>query len=272
VTSELDLAAYLERIGVPEGAVERADRAALDAIIWGHLRRIPFENLDIVIESGQPDPRPIKIDDASVFAKLVTRRRGGYCFEHNALLANALRAIGFSPTALAARVRLGAAPSPRTHMLLEVPVGGEPYLVDVGFGGQCPTRAVPVMPGEYATPHGTLSITTEPHGFFLLSQGTPDGSWQPLYAFTREPHQPIDFEVANHYTSTHPGSHFTTAPIAALATETGRLTYARGELTHRAGASVEATAVSTARQLVEVLAERFGLVFPAGTRFRGGPA
>jgi N-hydroxyarylamine O-acetyltransferase len=267
-----DLPAYLERIGVPEGAVVRADRAALDAIIWGHLRRIPFENLDIVIESEPRDPRPIKIDDASVFAKLVTRRRGGYCFEHNALLACALRAIGFTTTALAARVRLGPVPSPRTHMLLEVVVGGEPYLVDVGFGGQCPTRAVPVMPGEYPTAHATLSITIEPHGFFLLSQAAPDGAWQPLYAFTREPHQPIDFEVANHYTSTHPGSFFTTAPVAALTTETGRLTYARGELTHRAGPTTETTPITAAEQLLGVLAERFGLVFPAGTRFRGGPA
>jgi N-hydroxyarylamine O-acetyltransferase len=270
--ADFDLAAYLDRIGVPAGAVERADRAALDAIIWGHLRRIPFENLDIVIESEPRDPRPIRIDAASVFAKLVTRNRGGYCFEHNALLAGALRAIGFSPTPLAARVRMGPDPSPRTHMLLEVMLAGEPYLVDVGFGGQCPTRAVPVMPGEHPTAHALLRIEPEPHGFFLLSQQLPDATWQALYAFTREPHVPVDFEVANHYTSTHPGSFFTVAPVAAITTDTGRLAYSRGVLTHRAGTTVETTDITSAEQLLAVLAERFGLVFPTGTRFRGGPS
>lgn len=265
-----ELSAYLDRIGVPASAVARADRAALDTVIWGHLRRIPFENLDIV-RTDNPAPRPILIDDASVFAKLVTRKRGGYCFEHNTLLANALRAIGFSPTPLAARVRMAPTPSPRTHMLLEVTVAGEPLLVDVGFGGQCPTRAVPLAPGEHPTAHALVRIEPEPHGFLLLSQQRPDATWEPLYAFTREPHHALDYEVANHYTSTHPGSFFTVAPVAAITTETGRLAYSRGVLTHRAGAAVETTDVTSADQLLAVLAERFGLVFPAGTRFRGGP-
>jgi N-hydroxyarylamine O-acetyltransferase len=95
--------------------------------------------------------------------------------------------------------------------------------------------------------------------------------WQRLYAFTREPHFPVDFEVANHYTSTHPDSRFRLGPVAALTTDTGRVSYARGELTYRAGETVEHKPISDAEHLLEVLDVGFGLTFAPGTRFRGGP-
>src|SRR5262252_5691696 len=82
-----DLTAYLARIGVDTAA--RPTLETLDALVWGHLTHVPFENLDILLDRG------IAIDLDSVFAKLVTARRGGYCFEHNTLLAAALREVGF---------------------------------------------------------------------------------------------------------------------------------------------------------------------------------
>ncbi|MGE0547335.1 MAG: arylamine N-acetyltransferase [Kofleriaceae bacterium] len=257
-----DLDAYLSRIGVSTRGGPTP--ATLDALIWGHLRAIPFENLDIVLG------RPIKIDLHSVATKLVTARRGGYCFEHNTLFAEVLRAHGFEVTALAARVRWGAAgPTPRTHMFLEVVVDGRPQLVDVGFGGTCPTRAVPMQPGVYESRHGRLRLRDDA-GFIALD-AEAKAEWEPLYMFTREPHHPIDFEVANHYTSTHPQSRFTLGPSVALTTDTGRITYRAGEFTERVGDRVTTTAVTTASQLLDVLGKRFELVFPPHTQFIGGP-
>ncbi len=78
----LDLDAYLRRI---EYAGERApSRATLDALHLAHATHIPFENLDILLG------RPIRLDLASLQAKLVAGRRGGYCFEQNLLFAAAL--------------------------------------------------------------------------------------------------------------------------------------------------------------------------------------
>ena len=70
-------------------------------------------------------------------AKMVRRRRGGYCFEQNALFASALRSIGFTVETCEARVRQGMAGAllPRTHMVLTVRIEGRDYLADVGFGG-----------------------------------------------------------------------------------------------------------------------------------------
>lgn len=109
----LDLQAYLRRIGY-QGAVEPT-RRVLEALHLAHATHIPFENLDILLG------RPIALDLASLQSKLVARRRGGYCFEHNLLFAAVLREFGFEPTLLAARVRFRTtAVLPRTHMLLLV--------------------------------------------------------------------------------------------------------------------------------------------------------
>ena len=206
---------YLERIGVARPA--RADLDALAAIQWAHLGSIPFENLDILL--GEP----IRIDLPSVAAKLIDRRRGGYCFEHNTLLAAALGELGFAVTTLAARVRwMATAPTARTHMLLAVEVEGESYLVDAGFGGQCPTAPIRLAAGtEAALHHDRYRLIADGAGLLLQMQ-VPDG-WADLYWFTGEPMHPIDYEVANHFTSTHPSSHFTRAPTVARTGPEGRV-------------------------------------------------
>ena len=130
MTSAFDLSAYLERIGYQDEPAP--DLATLASIVLGHAQSIAFENLDPFLG------RPVALDPASLQAKLVAGGRGGYCFEHNLLLAHALRAAGFRTTGLAARVlwkRPRGEPPPRTHMLLRVYVDEGAHLVDVGFGG-----------------------------------------------------------------------------------------------------------------------------------------
>lgn len=259
----IDLPAYLARISGPRDPRPTLD--ALDALVWAHVTHVPFENLDIVLGRG------IATDVPSVFAKLVTAHRGGYCFEHNTLFAEVLRAIGFEVVPLAARVRWGStAPTARTHMLLDVRVDGGSYLADVGFGSTSPVRALPLQPGEYETSHGRLRLRPEP-GDYLVLETLIEAGWISLYAFTREAHHAIDFEVANHYTSTHPGSIFTQAPRVALTTPTGRVVFSEGELCHRVGFEITRRERCDGEQLVVALREHFGLAFPPGTRFRGGP-
>ena len=113
----LDLPAYLRRIGYAGGLAPT--RTTLDALQLAHATSIPFENLDILLGV------PIRLDLASVQAKLVAGRRGGYCFEQNALFAAVLEHVGFAVTRLAARVRLGhGIVRPRTHMTLRVDFDG----------------------------------------------------------------------------------------------------------------------------------------------------
>ncbi len=104
---------------------------ALRGLHRAHFYSIPFENLDVLLK------RPIRLDPASLQAKIVGNRRGGYCFESNALFMYALQALGFTVTPLAARVlyeRSDPAVPPRSHMLLMVDLDDGLTLADVAFG------------------------------------------------------------------------------------------------------------------------------------------
>ena len=137
----VDLQAYAARIEY--GGEFTPTLATLRELHLAHATHIPFENLDILLG------RPIRLDLESVAAKLIDARRGGYCFEQNALFAAVLEAIGFRVTRLAARVRMGATEvRPRSHMLLAVDVESERWLADVGFGGEGLLLPVRLKVGE----------------------------------------------------------------------------------------------------------------------------
>ncbi|UCD67344.1 MAG: arylamine N-acetyltransferase [Betaproteobacteria bacterium] len=119
----LDVPAYLERIAY-QGTLA-PDYATLEALHLARATHIPFENLDILLD------RPILLDLGSLQSKLVDARRGGYCYEHNALFASVLREIGLSVTPLAARVRHRQATLlPRAHMCLWVRIDDADWIVD----------------------------------------------------------------------------------------------------------------------------------------------
>lgn len=253
-----DLDAYFERIGY-RGPVEPT-RAVLDGLHLGHVRSIPFENLDILLG------RPIRLDVESLQAKLVRDRRGGYCFEHNTLFAAALEAVGFGVTRLAARVRLGArGVTARDHMVLRVEADGAGWLADVGFGGGSILRSMPIEPGPPVDQLGWVFRLAQDDGVRVLRARRPSG-WLDLYAFTSEPQYPIDFEVANHYTSTHPSSPFTRTLTAQLSAPERSLILRHRTLIEQTPTDETVSEIGD-DELLGVLADRFTLVFPEGTRF-----
>ena len=254
----LDLDAYLERIGY-RGPVEPT-RLVLDELHLGHVSSIPFENLDILLG------RPIRLDIESLQAKLVRDRRGGYCFEHNTLFAAALEAIGFEITRLAARVRLGArGVTARDHMVLRVEAESGGRLADVGFGGGALLRSMPIEPGPPVEHFGWAFRLIGDDGTLVLRARRPSG-WLDLYAFTSEPQYPVDYEVANHYTSTHPSSPFTRTLTAQLSAPERSLILRDRTLIEQTPTGETATQVDD-DELLSVLADRFMLTFPEGTRF-----
>lgn len=197
----LDLQAYLDRIefeGLPAPNLE-----TLRALQTSHLEHIPFENLDVVLRRG------IAIDLDALQRKLVFRRRGGYCFEQNTLFASVLRQIGFEVHTLEARVRPPNTTEilPRTHMVLRVAVDRRSWLVDVGFGGDGSSNPVS-LDGESSSQAGLVYRIEPENERIHVLQRRWQGTWIDLYAFTLEPALPVDYVVANHFTSTHPDSTF----------------------------------------------------------------
>ncbi len=255
----IDLDAYFARIGYTGPRTPTPTTlAALHAL---HPAAIPFENLDPLLG------RPVLLDLAALQAKLVGSRRGGYCFEHNTLLKAALEALGVTVTGLAARVVWRAPPdrphSPRTHMVLKVEFDDGTWLADVGFGGHlvaAPLRLVPDI--EQTTPSGVLRLVQTDTGTTL--QARLGAAWEDLYCFTSEAQVPIDYEVANWFTSTHPASLFRNNLLMERLTPQVRVSLFNTRLTRRhADGRVEEEILITPDELAFVLAADFDLDPPA---------
>jgi N-hydroxyarylamine O-acetyltransferase len=258
----IDLERYFARIGY--AGPRTPTLATLHAIAHAHVAAIPFENLDVLLG------RRIDLALAAVQRKLVDDRRGGYCFEQNSLLLAVLTELGFDARPVSARVRYGRprdyTPA-RTHLFVRVELD-ESWLADVGVGGMSPTAALRLATEEpQATPHEPRRLIRD--GGVLYHQVLLGDTWQDVYDTTLEEMPPIDREVANWYTSAHPGSHFKARlSVARALPDGGRLTVLNRELTVRQrDGRAEHRVMTSPDELLDVLAESFGLVFPAGTRF-----
>jgi N-hydroxyarylamine O-acetyltransferase len=256
---DIDLESYLRRTGA--AAPLAPSLSALRLLQQAHVAAIPFENLDLLLG------REIRLDVDSLQAKLVAGRRGGYCFEQNTLFQAVLQRIGFDVTPLAARVRVGATGvRPRTHMLLRVDLPEGPFAADVGFGADGPLHPLPLEAGREVWV-GATGHRLRLEGSVWVLEGDFGEGWTDLYAFTLEAQHPVDFEMANHFTSTHPRSPFLNSLTAQRSLPERRLILRNRELQVREGRLTEATTIRDPEHLLEVLDRHFGLAFPAGTRF-----
>jgi N-hydroxyarylamine O-acetyltransferase len=251
---------YLVRIG------ERPPLApTLEGLVRlhrAHSAAIPFENLDILLG------RPIVLELPALARKLVLDRRGGYCFEHNTLFRAVLETLGYRVAAFAARVRTGTtAVRPRTHMLLQTELPEGAFLSDVGFGGDGPIHPIPFLEDREIWV-GWNGHRLHREGELWVLQGNAGSGWTDLYAFTLEPCHDVDFEMANHFTSTHARSPFVQNLIAQRSWPERRAALRNRELTVRQDGDPTVTTIRDPEHLLEVLSSVFDLHFPADTRFR----
>lgn len=251
----MDLEAYLNRINY-QGPRE-ATLATLRRLHEAHLAAMPFENLDILLG------RPIQLRLEALEEKMVHNRRGGYCFEQNTLFSAMLEELGFRVTQLAARVRVGStAIRPRTHMLLQVDIGDEAFLADVGFGGEGPPLPVRLEARAVSGQHRLVH-----EGSVWVLQNRTEQDWADLYGFTLEAAYPADFEMANFFTSNYPQSPFVQTLTAQRVLPDRRLILRNREFVIRDEGGLHTETVRDPEHLLEVLREHFGLAFAPGTRF-----
>lgn len=264
-----DLDAYLERLGLD-------GRPNLARIHRAQVCSIPFENLD------PHDGIAVSLDEGALQGKLVTARRGGYCFEQNLLLAAALEDVGVAVEPMLARVRWGAAPgvvTPRTHLVLRVRADDAVWLADVGFGAGTLLEPIPFGPGGPYEQAGWHFRVVEDERDLVLQTRTSEG-WRDVYAFSPQPVPRIDIELSNWFTSTHPTSRFVTGLIVSTQRHDGtRLSLSDwNELAFVVRTPEATTSIPVQREEVpELLAEHFdlpgyavngaGRIVPAG---RGG--
>ncbi len=215
--TDAQIEAYLARFGATRPAV--ADRTALDDLHIRHLLGIPFENLAIHLG----DPIRLGLDD--VFAKVVGRRRGGYCFELNSLFGALLRSLGFGVDLLAARVarETGDFGHPFEHLTLAVTVpDGDRVLADVGFGESF-IHPVPLIADRIHHDRGhRVRLVRAGDGW--VYEDDRDGDWTQRYTFDDANRDLEEFDEMNEWQQTSPDSHFTQQVICSRATDRGRVT------------------------------------------------
>ncbi|WP_245937853.1 arylamine N-acetyltransferase family protein [Williamsia limnetica] len=257
-SSAIDLDAYFRRVGHAGPAAPTL--STLQALVAAHTRTIAFETLDPLM--GVP---VMDLGAAALAEKLITRGRGGYCYEQNGLMRYVLAELGFTVEAYAGRVvwmlPADAATPARTHQVLSVivPDTGLEYLVDVGFGGQTLSSPIRMVLDEaQQTRHEPYRITR--HGDERMLEALVRDVWQPLYVFAPTPAPQIDLEVGSWYVSTHPASGFVVGMTVARVTDDARWNLRGRHLSvHRRDGTSTKTVLKSAGAVVELLERRFGI-------------
>ena len=248
-----DVEAYLARIGVERPRALTLEE--LDALVFAHQRAVPFEDLD-VCEKAQIVPLGIR----TLFDKVVVRRRGGYCFELNALFGALLKALGFEVRPCMARILIRPAPHPLvSHRANIVTIEGAEYLVDVGLAGPQPSFALRLEDG--------FSRAGEGQEFFVRRHD--NYWWDVSYRGTKEEERAVsrvcampvgeeDFIPLSFYQAGNPESVFRTTRIVNIRTADGAVNLRGTKLTVFAAGEKSEREIS-ADELDRVLEEHFGI-------------
>jgi N-hydroxyarylamine O-acetyltransferase len=150
-------------------------------------------------------------------------------------------------------------------MVLRVDFGRESWLADVGFGGEGLLRPIRLREGEVARQSFWTYRIARDRGGWVLQLLRGDRPFD-LYSFTEEPQEPVDYEVANWYTSTHPDSHFLRTLTAQRSTAAERMILRNRELIVDRGGPPQVEQLTGNEQVMKVLRERFGIELPTETR------
>ncbi|KAH1181367.1 hypothetical protein KIL84_005093 [Mauremys mutica] len=219
---------YLARIGY-KGSHEKHDLETLTAIFQHHIRAVPFENLSI--HCGEI----ITLDLDQVYNKIVRKKCGGWCMEHNQLLCWVLKTLGYDTTLLGAYIynlHQNTYASHMTHLLLKVDIDDRTYILDGGFGVSYqiwqPMELIsgkdqPQTPGifRFTENNGTWYFEKirrkqyVPNQSFSNSDLLERSECRKIYLFSLEPRTIRDFQFQCTYLQTSPDSLFTKKSICS---------------------------------------------------------
>lgn len=254
--------AYLHRLGFSSNQFSRLTSGSAEALSdlqYAHVHHVPYETLDIL--AGVP----FSLDTAAVYDKVVTRGRGGYCFELNGLFCCLLTQLGYAPQQRFARFLREETQIPmRRHRVLKVAAEGRWYLCDVGVGGIAPRRPILLEEGvEQPQGEECYKVSKEPFFGWVLWE-LHHGQWRRVFSFTEEPQLDVDFAAVDYYCQNAPDSYFRTQAMAAIRTPDGRNTLAGDEFRLFRGGQVTAFTPATREAYLEQLERLFGICLDPG--------
>jgi N-hydroxyarylamine O-acetyltransferase len=219
-----------------------------------HLGIFPFSNLGVLLHEN------LSLESQVLFERVVTKRRGGYCFEQNKVFFEILKCFGFHCEIVLGRVLHNRnIDVPRTHRITRVTIDDRKYLVDVGFGQLCPREPLlhdcdkPQDLGD-----SIYRIIQPDSGRYLLQMKAADG-WFTLYSFDNGMYTEADCLCGHHYSSTHPDSAFVNNLVISLKTYDDVRLLRNGEFHRVQEGETAITAISSEDLLGILLMQEFGI-------------
>ena len=225
---------YLERIEMPRP--EKLDKEYLDKLVLNHQTHVVFENIDVCDYH-----RPLSLNIADLFNKIVERHRGGYCFELNGLFIQLLKGLGYEAWSSPCR-GIGAditMPGAVMHRGNTVRIDGKLYFCDVGYGGPMPPGAIEFVADIRQVVDGE-TFWFEPHREYWwlmkrLTKGTSEsgmlGPYDPntindikevdVMLISPQKWEAADFVGPNETMSEGPNAGFSKMHMVSLRTPTG---------------------------------------------------
>jgi N-hydroxyarylamine O-acetyltransferase len=242
---------YLERINYVDpinGSFE-----VLSKLQLMHLMAVPFENLDIHNNA--------KIDLTNLFDKIVTRKRGGFCYELNGLFCELLKEIGFTVKMVSARVyeaKKGYS-AEFDHLALVVTIKDDNYLTDVGFGEFSFYPIKIELNNENSDPAGIFRVETFDENYMIVTKKNAGGKFIPEYIFSEKPRKLEDFYDRCNYHQTNNESHFMQKRICSLLTKTGRITLIGNTLKITENGAIKEKQLNNEQEIQQALWNYFGI-------------
>lgn len=210
---------YLKRLGFPDDVKIEHTYNFLKEIQYRQVTTIPYENVDIINNI----PLSLKIDD--LFDKIVTKQRGGYCFEVNALLSFILKEMGFEVKDYFARFLRGEETIPmRRHRIMIVKCSEGEYLLDAGVGSQAPRYPLKLELDTIQNQFGeSYKFEKDSLLGWVMCEKHQD-EWRRVFSFNEDIQLDVDFEIPSFYCEKSPDSKFNKGLMISLKTDTGRKT------------------------------------------------
>jgi len=248
----MQLGRYLDRIGFVGPSSPDID--TLRKIHRCHVEAIPYENLDVQL--GVPVTRDVEAN----FEKIVLRRRGGWCFEMNGLLAWALEEIGFKVTRLAGGVHreVGGDGMIGNHLVLLIDLD-EIWMADAGFGDGLIEPAL-LTEGSFNTGPLTCRLERIADGWWRYHNDPVGGA--PSFDFNPDLVGEDLLEQSCRSLQTDPDSNFVLNAVVQRWVNDEHLSM-RGRVFQRLSMKgTENETVPDAETYVRILKERFNLDLP----------
>jgi N-hydroxyarylamine O-acetyltransferase len=215
-----------------------------------HLYSVPFENIDIYNDKW--------IDPSNSYNKVVNHRRGGFCYELNALFFDLLRSIGFNASLISACVcdDQGEFGPEFDHMAILVEINEENYLVDVGFG-EFSLAPLKIQLNELVIDQRGSFRIREFEKDRLIVEKVVGRRVIPRYHFSLIQRKKEDFIDMCRFHQTDPSSIFKKNRLCSLPTPSGRITLTGSKLRITSQADVEQRTLQSEEEVTRVLIELF---------------